>query len=106
MRQAEKGFSRRRDLMIESAAYELIRQEGINEGIQQGIEQGIERGKIQVMREMVINLLTIRFGTPSRNVIRTIEGIGDFSLLKAIKSKALMAASLRAFAADRKKMLR
>ena len=99
-------LSRRRDLMIESAAYELIRQEGINEGIQQGIEQGIERGKIQVMREMVINLLTIRFGAPSRNVIRTIEGIGDFSLLKAIKSKALMAASLRAFAADRKKMLR
>jgi len=107
-------LSRRRDLMIESAAYELIRQEGINEGIQQGIEkgieqgivQGIERGKIQVMRETVIDLLTIRFGAPSRNVIRTIEGIGDFSLLQVLKSKAMIAPSLRAFAADMKKMLR
>ena len=115
-------LSRRRDLMIESAAYELIRQEGINEGIQQGIqkgivqgiekgiekgiEQGIEIGKIQVMRENVIDLLTIRFGAPSRNVIRTIEGIGDLSLLQVLKSKAMIAPSLRAFAADMKKMLR
>jgi len=88
--------------MIESAAYELIQQEGINEGIQ----KGIERGKIQIMRETVIDLLTIRFGAPSRNVIRTIEGIGDFSLLQMLKSKAMIAPSLRAFAADMKKMLR
>ena len=80
--------------MIESAAYELIRQEGINEG------------KIQALRETVIDHLTIRFGIPSRNVIRTIEGIEDLSLLKALKSTAMNAPSLWAFSADMKKMLR
>ena len=88
--------------MIESAAYELIQPEGINEGIQ----KGIERGKIQIMRETVIDLLTIRFGAPSRNVVRTIEGVEDLSLLQALKSKALIAPSMRAFSADMKKMLR
>lgn len=34
---------RRRDIMIESAAYDIIKQEGIEEGIEKGIERGIER---------------------------------------------------------------
>ena len=71
-----------------------------------GVQQGIQQGKIQTIRENVIDLLTIRFGVPSRNVIRTIEGIEDLSLLKVLKSKALNAPSLRAFSADMKKMLR
>jgi len=71
-----------------------------------GIQQGIQQGKIQTIRENVIDLLAIRFGVPSRNVIRTIEGIEDLSLLMALKSKAMIAPSLRAFTADMKKMLR
>jgi len=71
-----------------------------------GVQQGIQQGKIQTIRENVIDLLTIRFGAPSRSVIRTIEGIEDLSLLEALKSKAMIAPSLWAFSADMKKMLR
>ena len=35
-------IERRRDIMIESAAYEIIRQEGVKAGIEPGIEQDIE----------------------------------------------------------------
>jgi len=81
-------------------------QQGVQQGIRQGIQQGIQQGKIQTIRENVIDLLTIRFGAPSRNVIRTIEGVKDLSMLQALKSKALIAPSMRAFTADMKKMLR
>lgn len=34
---------RRRDIMIESAAYDIIKQEGIEEGIEKGIERDIRK---------------------------------------------------------------
>jgi len=84
--------------MIESAAYELIRQDAFKDGLRQR--------KVLSAQENQVDILAIRFGAPSRNVIRTIEGIGDLSLLQVLKSKAMIAPSLRAFAADMKKMLR
>ncbi|GAB6162626.1 hypothetical protein JCM12298_17850 [Desulfothermus naphthae] len=36
-----KLIKRKRDIMIDSAAYEIIKREGFEEGIQQGLEQGI-----------------------------------------------------------------
>lgn len=36
--------SRRRDLMIQSAAYDIIKREGIQEGWRQGLEHGLEQG--------------------------------------------------------------
>ena len=35
---------RRRDLMIQSYAYDIIKQEGIKEGVQIGVQQGIKEG--------------------------------------------------------------
>ena len=84
--------------MIESAAYELIRQDAFKDGLRQR--------KVLSAQENQVDILAIRFGAPSRNVIRTIEGIGDLSLLQVLKSKAMMVPSLRAFIADMKKMLR
>ena len=78
--------------MIESAAYELIRQDAFKDGLRQR--------KVLSAQENQVDILAIRFGAPSRNVIRTIEGIGDLSLLQAPKSKAMMVPSLRAFIAD------
>jgi hypothetical protein len=37
-------IARRKDIMMESVAYDIIKQEGIKEGIQKGINEGIEKG--------------------------------------------------------------
>ena len=37
------ALERRKDITIESPAYDLIKEEGIEEGIEKGIEEGIEK---------------------------------------------------------------
>ena len=37
-------FQRRRDIMIESPAYELIKREGFEEGMREGMKEGMQRG--------------------------------------------------------------
>ena len=54
---------RRRDIMIESAAYNIIKQEGIEEGIEQGIEKGIDRA----IRKMFMK------GVPPSEIARLLE---------------------------------
>jgi len=50
-----KLIKRRRDIMIESAAYDIIRQEGYEEGMvagmQKGIQEGIQKGIQEGMQE-------------------------------------------------------
>lgn len=54
----QRLLSRRRDIMIESAAYEMIKKEGYDEGLQHGMQQGM----LAEGREMVLEALAERFG--------------------------------------------
>ncbi len=49
---------RRKDLMVESAAYNLIKQEGFQEGIEKGIERGIEKGIERSVQKMFMKGLS------------------------------------------------
>ncbi len=40
---------RRRDIMIESAAYEIIKKEGFEEGLKAGIQQGLREGLLEAI---------------------------------------------------------
>ncbi|MDQ7031183.1 MAG: hypothetical protein Q9M37_00480 [Desulfonauticus sp.] len=94
---------RRRDIMIESAAYEIIKQEGIKEGIQQGIQQGLERGiqqglergiqqgMYQGMLKAIELGLKLKFGVQGLKIYPEIKKIKDIDLLEAI-SEAIEAA--------------
>ncbi len=55
-------IKRRRDIMIESAAYEIIKKEGYEEGLKAGIEQGIEKGIQQGILFAIRSMLELRFG--------------------------------------------
>ncbi|GAB6162358.1 hypothetical protein JCM12298_15170 [Desulfothermus naphthae] len=97
-------IKRRRDIMIESAAYEIIKREGFEEGIQQGIQQGIEqgiqqgiqqgieqgiqqgieRGKLEGLLEAIKFGLELKFGKDGIKLYPEIKKIKDLNVLEAI----------------------
>jgi predicted transposase YdaD len=78
-------IARRRDIMIESAAYDIIKQEGIQEGIQrgkiQGIQEGkslgIQEGKATGIRESLAILIESKFGKESAQILKRLDSISD-----------------------------
>ena len=84
---------KRRDIMIESAAYDIIKQEGIKEGIEKGIEKGIERGIekgfLQKAREDVIEILEARFELVPPSIVKTIQKTDDLFVLKMLHKKGV-----------------
>jgi hypothetical protein len=89
-------LSRRRDLMIESAAYDLIKQEGF----QQGIQQGIQQGQLTASKDALIDLLMDRFDMVPQHLIQTVNSIDNLHLLKALRKKALKAPTIESFKND------
>lgn len=94
-------LARRRDIMIESAAYDLIKQEGIREGIregiQEGIREGIREGMLRKSREAVLEVLEARFDLVPRSIRTAIDGIDDAATLKTLHRKAITVESLDHF---------
>jgi flagellar biosynthesis/type III secretory pathway protein FliH len=74
-------IARRRDIMIESAAYDIIRQEGIQEGIREGIregiQEGIQEGIIQGIRESLAVLIESKFESESARIRKRLDAISD-----------------------------
>ncbi|OIP88454.1 MAG: hypothetical protein AUK55_16100 [Syntrophobacteraceae bacterium CG2_30_61_12] len=81
--------SRRRDIMIESAAYDIIKQEGH--------EQGLRQGKIQEAREGILDNLEARFDVVPASIVREIEGIEDLPILKALRRNSVKVSTLDEF---------
>ncbi len=77
-------IKRRRDIMIESAAYDIIKQEGYEEGIKAGIQQGIEKGIQQGMLFAIKSMLEWKFGTEGLKIYPEIKKIKDIDLLEAV----------------------
>ena len=89
-------IAKRRDIMMESHAYEIIMNEGFEKGIQQGMEkgmqQGMEKGMQQGMRQgMRQGLLTaiklgldLKFGTAGLKIYPEIKKIDDIDMLETL----------------------
>ncbi len=88
---------RRRDLMIQSYAYDIIKQEGIKEGLQQGIQQGIQQEKLQSKREAVCGVLEARFDVVPINVLDMIHSIEMVPALEDLLRKAITVEDLPTF---------
>ena len=96
-----KMLERRRDIMIESAGYELIKREGYEEGLkvgmQRGLEQEIQKGLIIDAQEMLVELLEERFGIVKRSLVEKIKSIESREILKALFKVGLRVNSLEEF---------
>lgn len=77
--------SRRRDIMIESAAYDIIKQEGRQEG------------KIEEAREGILDNLEARFEVVPASIAREIEAIEELVVLKALRRNSVRVGTLDEF---------
>ena len=82
-------LGRRRDIMIESAAYDIIKEEGIQQGIQQGM--------LDHSKQAVIEVLEARFDLVPASMVTAIQTISDPGILKFLLKKAATTDSLDHF---------
>lgn len=81
----EAILRRRRDIMIQSAAYEIIKEEGIKEGMKEG------------MKETLLAVLDERFGIIPISMINNIGKIKDTAILELLHRQAIRCKSLEEF---------
>ena len=81
--------------MIESAAYDVIKQEGLSEGLQQG--------KLQEAQEAVLDNLEARFEIVPESMAKEVQGIEELGVLKALRRGSVKVATLDQFKALLKK---
>jgi hypothetical protein len=93
----QKLLSRRRDIMMESAAYEMIKKEGYDEGLQQGIQQGVQQGMLEDAREMVLEALAERFGVIPAELEKCVLAMDSRRQLKELLRQVLRVQSLDEF---------
>uniref|UniRef100_A0A832EDH7 Transposase (putative) YhgA-like domain-containing protein n=1 Tax=Desulfacinum infernum TaxID=35837 RepID=A0A832EDH7_9BACT len=101
----QRLLSRRRDIMMESVAYEMIKKEGYDEGLQQGMQQGmqqglqkgIQQGMLADAREMVLEALAERFGPVPADVEDVITTMESRRQLKELLRFALRVKNIHEF---------
>jgi len=71
--------------MIESAAYDLIKEEGLQQGIQQGLQQGI------------LDNLEARFEVVPKSILNELQEIKEVHVLKALHRKSISVATIEEF---------
>jgi len=86
-------IQRRRDIMIESAAYEIIKKEGFEQGIQQGIQQGL----LMEAQENLLEILDERFEIVPKSMVQKIKQIDSREVLKSLLKLAMRVNSLEEF---------
>jgi len=75
--------------MIESVAYDLIKEEGIREGI--------EKGALETARKMVLEVLEERFDIVPFRLVEKVRVIGSDVVLSGLLRQAVRCGSLEEF---------
>jgi len=75
--------------MIESYAYDIIKQEGFEEGMQQG--------KLRSAREVIFSVLEARFELVPENIIHAINQIDTIEVLDQLHRRAVKVRDLHTF---------
>jgi predicted transposase YdaD len=100
-----KLVQRRRDIMIESYAYEIIKQEGFEQGLQQGREEGREQGlqqgrrqgELDRARKAIYEVLEARFELIDRDLVEKIEEITLIPVLENLLKMSVKVNDLETF---------
>ncbi len=88
-----KLVSRRKDMMIESAAYQLLKQDGIKEGLQEGLQQGLQQGFFQGLSESLLLLLEVKFGIEGIKLHSKLRDIVDAKQIRSLMEVIRLAKS-------------
>jgi predicted transposase YdaD len=79
--------------MIESAAYDLIKQEGE----QEGEKKGEQKGKILEAREAVLDILEARFEVVPQSIINKLQDVKHLHVLKTLRRKSVTIGTMEEF---------
>jgi len=90
-------IKRRRDIMRQSAAYEVIKEEGLKEGMQQGLQQGMQQGMQQGIRQSLLDMLETKFETVPLRLVKAINDITDAEILRMLHRHAMKCSSTEEF---------
>lgn len=82
--------SKRRDIMIESAAYDIIKEEGLREGREEGLREGLREG----LQEGILEILEIRFNIVPESITKNIRSIENTDILRILRRNSLKVSSL------------
>ncbi len=90
-------IKRRRDIMRQSPAYDIIKEEGLKEGLQQGLQQGVERGRQQEVQRLLLDILRVRFEIIPVRIIKAINSITEIETLEVLHNSAVKCNSVEEF---------
>lgn len=90
---AQRLMERRRDIMIQSPIYDIIKEEGIREGMKEGVKEG----SLKEGREMILTALDEKFGKLPSDVPETLSNINDTKKLEILLRQAIRSGSLKEF---------
>ena len=76
--------------MIESAAYDIIKEEGLKEGREKGLQEGRKEG----LQEGILEILEIRFNVVPESITKSIRSIKNTDILRILRRNSLKVSSL------------
>ena len=79
--------------MIQSVAYEIIKEEGIREGIKEGKIQGIIEG----FQQSLLEALETKFDAIPMRLVKAIKDITDIETLRILQHQAIKCNSVEEF---------
>jgi len=90
--------SKRRDIMIESAAYDIIKEEGLKEGREEGLrkgrEEGLREGLERGLQEGILEILEIRFNVGPESIVKSVRNIENTDILRILRRNSLKVSNL------------
>ena len=72
-------------------------QQGLQQGVQQGLQQGLQQGKLQAAREMLLDVVAMRFGGVPDDVLAVVRRLETVEPLHTLLRQALTCANLETF---------
>jgi uncharacterized pyridoxal phosphate-containing UPF0001 family protein len=82
-----------REVLDRSGVGENFMQNFIDKYIEQGRNQGISRGQIEGLREAVMDILEVRFGSITSGIRKKISTCADLKRLKEVHRQAVLIGS-------------
>ncbi len=86
-------FEESRKMPYMTSTERIAREEGMMQGITQGITQGISRGQLESLREAVMDILEVRFGSITSGIRKKISTCSDLKRLKEVHRQAVLIGS-------------
>lgn len=70
------------------------REIGRKEGLQQGMQLGMQQGAVRILRDLLLDVLTTRFGSVDTSVVDRIRAIDSNDELRRLHHQALTAGAI------------